>query len=51
MKDTNSIHKAMDSKLFSKLGTGTSLKTVIAKCNTTQMYLCNGTVYAAIKIN
>jgi len=41
----------MDSKLSSKLGTGTSLKTVIVERVTIRMYLYNSTVYTATKVN
>ena len=41
----------MDNELFSKPGTGTNLKIVIAECDTTKIYLYNGTVYAVIKVN
>ena len=40
----------MDNKLSSKLGTRTSLKTVITKYNTTRTCLYNSTVYTATKL-
>ena len=41
----------MDGKLSFKLGTGIGLKIIIAECNTVRMYLYNGIVYAATKVN
>ena len=41
----------MDNKLSSKLGTRTSLKIVIIKCDTIRTCLYNGIVYAATKVN
>ena len=41
----------MDNKSSSKLGTRTSLKIVIIKCNTIRTCLCDGIVYAATKVN
>ena len=41
----------MDSELSFKLGTGTGLRIDIAEYNTIRMYLYNGTVYAATKVN
>ena len=41
----------MDNELSSKLGTRTSLNTVIIKCDTIGTCLCNGIVYTATKVN
>ena len=41
----------MDNELSSKLGTRTSLKIVIIKCDTIRTYLYNGIVYTATKVN
>ena len=41
----------MDNKLSSKLGTRTSLKIVITKCDTIRTCLCNSIVYTATKVN
>ena len=41
----------MDSKLSFKLGTRTSLGIGIVEYNTIRIYLYNGVVYAATKVN
>ena len=51
LKNIKLIYKAKDNKLFSKSGTGTSLRIIIVKCVTIRIYLYNNTVNATAKIN
>ena len=50
-RDTKLIYRVINNKLFSKLGTKTSLGTGIVEYNTTRIYLYNGIVYTTTKVN
>ena len=51
MGDTKLIYRVINNKSSSKLGTRTSLKIVIIKCDTIRTRLYNSTVYTATKVN
>ena len=51
LRDTKLIYRVIDSEMSSKLGTGIGLKIVVVECITIGMYLYNGIVYIAIKVN